>query len=239
MKLTLSVISFLIFVFFSVFFTFYELPPGESLAPPNLQYPLGTYINGENMINVNARANVDTLIFGSIVGSLEILLALTYGTVAGAYGGKVRTIMVRFLDAINEIPRIPFLLSLALLYGTPTGKYLIGNFFIIALTVALTGWQYYARQIAEVVYNNYSYGIVSFALKNSWRDSLRFFIPMMLDGISTYTAMGVIGGVGDPNFPTLTTLLTTSSKFIEYYWLFLTPAIFRGILLIILYNMVK
>ncbi|ARM77003.1 hypothetical protein B6F84_01070 [Acidianus manzaensis] len=234
-------VLFIIFVVFSVFFSFYQLPSGPSLSPPSVSYPLGTYINGENMINVNARANVDTLIFGFVVGVLEVFLSLVYGVVSGF---RFRAVMVRFLDSLNTIPRIPFLLSIALFYGTPTGRSLIGNFFIIALTVGLTGWTYYARQISEIVFKEYSFSYSSFSViffifRRMYKESFRFFVPAMLDGISTFTAMGVIGGVGDPNYPTLTTLLNTASGLLPDYWLFLTPAIFRGILLILLISLSK
>ena len=228
----------------SIFLDVYELPAGRPLTPPNPHYPLGTYINGQNMININAEAIVNTLLFGSIVGILETVLSVSYGTVAGILGGKIRTAMVRIIDSINSIPRLPFLLSIALFYGIPTGVSLKANFFLTALIVGLTGWPLYARQIAETIYSN----SINFSFRRivnnipirvgfrilGWKQEIHLIVPSIIDGISTYTAMGVIGGVGDPNFPTLTTLLNTASHLIPDWWLFLIPAIFRGILLIIL-----
>lgn len=238
---TVSVL--LAFIAFSVFFDFYQLPNGKPLTPPDSYYPLGTYVNGNNMINVNANAIVNTLIFGSIVGLGEVGIATVYGVIAGSYGSIVRSVMVRIADSINSIPRIPFLLSIALFYGVPTGNSLKANFFLTALIVLLTGWSIYARQIAEIVYKS-SLGVVTrrivkvVELKISFirvkKLAINLFIPAMIDGISTYTAMGVIGGVGDPNYPTLTTLLNTASHLIPDWWLFLIPAVLRGILLILL-----
>ncbi|WP_369610392.1 peptide ABC transporter permease [Sulfurisphaera javensis] len=238
----LSLFFFLIFT--SIFLEFYQLPKGKPLTPPNLAYPLGTYIDGRNMINVNAVAIINTLLFGSIVGLIETLISVTYGITAGILGGKIRTLMVRISDSINSIPRLPFLLSIALFYGIPTGVSLKANFFITAIIVALTGWPLYARQIAETIYTR-SIGsslrvmIRKVPLKLGFivlgkKQVFQLVIPSAIDGISTYTAMGVIGGVGDPNYPTLTTLLNTASHLIPDWWLFLIPAIFRGILLILL-----
>ena len=232
-----------LYVMLSVLFDLYELPPGKPLTPPSQDYPLGTYVNGRNMINVNANAIVNTLIFGSIVGIGEVSLATVYGIIAGAYGGKVRYVMVRVADAINSLPRVPLLLSIALLYGVPTGNSLIANFFITASIVLLTGWTLYARQITEVVETS-SLGAVTrrilgfidlrLALSKVRPMALNGLIPAMIDGISTYTAMGVIGGVGDPNYPTLTTLLNTASHLLQDWWLFLIPAVLRGVLLVLL-----
>lgn len=241
-----SVIILIFIILFSLFFSFYKLPQGSPLTSPNLEYPLGTYINGQNMINVNAIAIINTFIFGTVVGIIEILLAATYG-VFSTIGSRTRVIMVRFLDALTIIPRIPFLLAIALFYGTPEGTFLRAYFFLTAIIIALTGWSNYARQISENLYFSTSMpllsriiGKLSFSLSISqyWPSLLsltkKFFIPAIIDGISTYTAMGVIAGVGDPNYPTLTTLLNTS-RLLPDWWLFLIPAVFRGIVIVILY----
>jgi peptide/nickel transport system permease protein len=240
----LIVLIFIIVI--SLFFSVYKLPSSSPLVPPNLEYPLGTYINGQNMININAIAIVNTFIFGTIVGIIEILLATIYG-IFSSIGRKTRIIMVRFLDALTIIPRVPFLLAIALFYGTPEGTFLKANFFITAIIIALTGWSNYARQISENLYFSTSIpllsriiGKLSFSLlvyqyyPSLLRLTRKFFIPAIIDGISTYTAMGVIAGVGDPNYPTLTTLLNTS-RLLPDWWLFLIPAIFRGIVIVILY----
>lgn len=234
---------FLIIVSISVFFDVYKLPKGEPLQPPSYQYPLGTYIDGSNMINLNAIAIVDTLMFGGLVGVGEVTLALAYGIIAGVYGGVVRSVMVRFIDALNSLPRLPLLLSIALFYGVPTGNSLKANFFLTVLIVMLTGWNIYARQITELVYTS-SVGKstrrilgkvdIKLVFRSVKRQGLNLLVPSCIDGIATYTGMGVIGGVGDPNYPTLTTLLNIASHLLYDWWLFLVPAVFRGIVLVLL-----
>ncbi|BDC18052.1 peptide ABC transporter permease [Acidianus sp. HS-5] len=235
---------FLIFVI-SGFFTFYELPQGRQLHCPCPSYPLGTYINGENMINMNAEAIINTLIFGIAAGIVETSIAVIYGSIAGLMGGKTRTVMVRISDSINIIPRILLLLSLVLIYGVPTGTSLKANFFITAVLVGLTGWANYARQVSEYLFTSSGlseivsktpFSLLFFSNKEEiYNLSKKFIIPAMIDGISTYTAMGVIAGVGDPRFPTLTTLLTVASRYLPYWWLYLPPALFRAIVIVLLY----
>ncbi|MBW9141102.1 MAG: peptide ABC transporter permease [Candidatus Aramenus sp.] len=241
----LSLVVFLAVVALSLFLSFYNLPYGPPLTPPSPQFPLGTYVNGKNMVNVNAVAVLNTLIFGGMVGVIEVSTALAYGFVS-ATSGRRRTVMVRFLDAFNSIPRLPFLFALALFYGSPEGAFLRANFFLTALIVALTGWFNYARQVSEKLYFSYSPlltkipgGVSLYLLIFQYFPTLKgmgvkFFLPAVIDGISTYTAMGVIAGVGDPNFPTLTTLLNASRLF-TYWWLFLVPALFRAIVIVLLY----
>lgn len=231
----------------SLFFTFYELPKGKPLHCPCPSYPLGTYINGDNMINMNAEAIINTLIFGVVAGIVETFIAVIYGSVSGLMGGKIRIIMVRISDSINTVPRILLLLSIALIYGIPTGTSLKANFFITAIIVGLTGWANYSRQVSEYLFTSSSstlsrivpktpFSLLFFSNKEEiYNLSKKFIIPAMIDGISTYTAMGVIAGVGDPRFPTLTTLLTVASRYLPYWWLYLPPALFRAIVIVLLY----
>ncbi len=233
-----------IIVIISAFLTFYELPQGKPLHCPCFYYPLGTYINGNNMINMNAEAIINTLIFGVVAGVIETSIAVIYGSISGIMGGKIRIAMVRISDSINTIPRILLLLSIALIYGVPVGTSLKANFFITALLVGLTGWANYARQVSEYLTSSSlskimikaPFSLLFFSEKEDiYNLSKKFIIPAMIDGISTYTAMGVIAGVGDPNFPTLTTLLTVASRYLPYWWLYLPPALFRAIVIILLY----
>ncbi|EZQ11126.1 MULTISPECIES: hypothetical protein [Acidianus] len=240
-----SMIFFIIFIILSIFFYFFILPSGKPLQPPSLEYPLGTYLNGNNMINTNADAIVNTLIFGFIVGIIETTLALSFGYFSGISKRNIEIFMARVMDGVTALPRIPLLLAIALIYGTPTGNSLISNFFFVILIVALTGWSNYARQVSKTISENKIITIskellpkfpfyLSLSLSST---SLKIFgkkiiIPAMVDGISTYTAMGVIAGVGDPSFPTLTTLLTTSSKLLPDWWLFLIPALLRAVLVV-------
>ncbi|BBL47492.1 MULTISPECIES: peptide ABC transporter permease [Metallosphaera] len=238
-----ALIAFLAYFGWALLFTFLQLPRGSPLLPPSQEYPLGTYVNGANMINVNARAVVDTLLFGIMVSLIEVGLGVSYGMLAGSSCGTVRSIMMRISDGITSLPRVPILMAIIILFATPEVTFVKANFFLTALVVGLTGWSVISRQVSEAVCKgNPLSRIPEISLTQRVRSSSeiakalskRFFLPSVVDGIAVYTALGVIAGVGDPNFPTLTTLLN-SSRLFDFWWLFLPPAGFRAILLVLIF----
>ncbi|MEL9970392.1 MAG: peptide ABC transporter permease [Metallosphaera sp.] len=236
-------VAFSIYLAWAVLFTFYKLPSGSPLTAPSYSFPLGTYINGSNMINVNARAILDTMLFGLMVSWIEVGLGLSYGVIAGSSCGKARSLMMRISDSVTSLPRVPLLMAVIILFSTPEITFIRANFFLTALVVGLTGWSSMSRQISEAVCRENpltKIEEIEFTQRvyTSFRTvksiTKRYVIPSIVDGIAVYTALGVIAGVGDPNFPTLTTLLN-SSRLFSYWWLFLPPAGFRALLLILIF----
>ncbi|MCY0849798.1 peptide ABC transporter permease [Sulfuracidifex metallicus] len=233
----------------SSLFSIVNLPGGKPLSPPTLQYPLGTYINGSNMINQNALALLNTILVALSVGALEVFIGLPYGIVVGALRGKPKHALVRIPDALTIIPRGPLALSLALFFGVPKGFVLATPIIFSILIISFTGWGSLARQIGEIVTpSQYSFPQFSETFIEKFRVSLYkirktttiSFLNGMVDGASVYTLMGVLG-VGDPRFPTLTTILVTGrlDGILYAWWIFLIPSIFRAIFLIGLYLMVS
>ncbi|BBG23537.1 hypothetical protein [Sulfuracidifex tepidarius] len=233
----------------SFFFSVVSLPSGSPLSSPSLSYPLGTYINGDNMINENALALLNTLIVAIAVGFIEIVVGLPYGMLVGLMKGKMRHMLARIPDAITIIPRGPLVLSLALFFGHPRGYVLATPIIFSILIISFTGWGNLARQIGELVTPS-TYSFPQFyetfmekfklSLTKIRKTTLISFLNGMVDGASVYTLMGVLG-VGDPNFPTLTTILVTGrlNGILYAWWIFLIPSIFRAIFLIGLYLMVS
>ncbi len=233
----------------SAFFSLVSLPTGRPLSPPSLQYPLGTYINGYNMVNENALALLNTIIVALAVGLIEVLIGLPYGMLVGIMKGRAKHALVRVPDAITIIPRGPLVLSLALFFGNPRGYVLATPIIVSILIISFTGWGTLARQVGEIVSpSSYSFPQFYETFTEKFRISLPrlkkitliSFLNGMVDGASVYTLMGVLG-VGDPNFPTLTTILVTGrlNGILYAWWIFLIPSIFRAVFLIGLYLMVS
>ncbi|AWS00221.1 hypothetical protein [Metallosphaera hakonensis] len=236
-------IPFLVYLAWGLMFTFYQLPGSSPLLPPSSSFPLGTYINGQNMINVNARAVVDTLLFGFLVSAVEVGLGVSYGILAGSSCGSLRSLLMRIADGFTSLPRVPLLMAVIIFFAVPEVTFVKANFFLTAIAVGLTGWSVISRQVSEAVCKgNPLSRIEEISLMQRLKASTeigkslarRYLLPSVIDGIAVYTALGVIAGVGDPNFPTLTTLLN-SSRLFEYWWLFLPPAGFRAILLVLVF----
>ncbi|QKQ99128.1 peptide ABC transporter permease [Metallosphaera tengchongensis] len=238
-----TVLALSVYLAWALIFSLYHLPSGKPLLPPSISHPLGTYVNGLDMINVNARAVVDTLLFGLLVSSVEVAIGITYGALAGNLCGTVRSVMMRVADGVNSLPRVPLLMAIILLFATPEITFVKANFFLTAIVVALTGWPVISRQASEILCKqNPISGVDVIPLMDKLKSSYGYVLPIIkrysiisvIDGVAVYTALGVIAGVGDPNYPTLTTLLN-SSRLFAYWWLFLPPAAFRALFLVLLF----
>ena len=90
---------------------------------------------------------------GLIVSSLTIVIALTLGSAAGYFGGKVDTVISRFADIWFSVPTVlGALLVLSLLGG--------GGPVIIALVIVMFGWPDMTRLVRSTVISGKQRGYV-------------------------------------------------------------------------------
>jgi peptide/nickel transport system permease protein len=106
---------------------------GLKNAPPSWQHLFGTDQYSRDLF---ARVLCGARISLS-VGALAVLLSMTigtiYGLVAGYFGGRVDTVLMRILDAFLSIPRVLLLLAiLTLWYPVPLWE--------LILLLGTTGW---------------------------------------------------------------------------------------------------
>jgi peptide/nickel transport system permease protein len=112
--------------------------------PPSLEHPFGT--------DALSRDVLSRVIFGSRVSLsiafLSVLVAATvgmaFGAAAGYFGGRIDTVMMRFVDAMLAIPRVLLLIAVATLWN---GLGLVG----LVLILGLTGWFGVSRLVRTLV----------------------------------------------------------------------------------------
>lgn len=125
-------------------------PAGEqdlnrSLLPPawlpgsDPAYPLGTDLNGRDLLSrimVGARASLLVGVVSVIVGGV---IGLSLGLVAGYFGGWVDALVMRLVDIQLSLPGV--LLAIAILAGV--GKGLLN----VVLVLGFVSWVQYARMV--------------------------------------------------------------------------------------------
>ena len=123
-------------------------PAGEqdlnrSLLPPawlpgaDPAYPLGTDLNGRDLLSrimVGARASLLVGLASVVVGGL---IGLSLGLVAGYFGGWIDAVVMRLVDIQLSLPGV--LLAIAILAGI--GKGLLN----VVLVLGFVSWVQYAR----------------------------------------------------------------------------------------------
>lgn len=109
-------------------------------APPSLQHPLGTDDLGRDEL-VRLFIGIRTsLLIG--VSSMLVMLAIgiTFGALAGYYGGWVDTVLMRITDAFLAIPYLIWLFVIGAIFSD-------GSVLFIVIVIAIFSWATPARII--------------------------------------------------------------------------------------------
>jgi peptide/nickel transport system permease protein len=108
-------------------------------ASPSLQHPLGTDESGRDVLARLLNGARVSLAVGSAAMALSLLVGVTIGALAGARGGVVDTVLMRFTDAALSLPVI-FIVITTLTFLGPTIPTLV-------LAIGLTSWMGLARLV--------------------------------------------------------------------------------------------
>jgi peptide/nickel transport system permease protein len=115
----------------------------KRLTPPmwmeggSPQYPLGTDNLGRDELSRIIHGSKISLIVG--IGSVVLagLIGISFGLIAGFYGGWIDLVIMRIVDAFLAIPGILFMLVILSVLGP--------NTLTLVLVLGLTNWTQYAR----------------------------------------------------------------------------------------------
>jgi peptide/nickel transport system permease protein len=105
--------------------------------PPSWAHPFGTDNFGRDVLTrVLYGARVDLMI-GLVPTAITFITGVLLGAIAGYYGGKLDTILMRVVDVAVAFPFIVLLIAIIAMLGPG-----LGNMFI---AISLVGWISYAR----------------------------------------------------------------------------------------------
>ena len=115
--------------------------PALRNLPPSARFWFGTDTLGRDLLArvlVGGRA---TLLVGLAGTAVSVLVGVSYGAVAGFYGGKVDEAMMRFVDFMYGLPYM-FLVILIMLLFSETAR---GDMLPVFLALGLVQWLTMAR----------------------------------------------------------------------------------------------
>ncbi len=118
-------------------------PAGDPLEAPSLAHPLGTNSVGQDLISQLLLGARTSLFVAAFAGAGTILLGATVGLLAGWRGGAVDRVLMRVVDVVLVIPKLPLLIAVAAYAGA--------RLWAIALVIALTMWAPSARVLRSQV----------------------------------------------------------------------------------------
>lgn len=121
------------------------------LNPPSIEHPFGTDSIGRDILARTMYGGQISLLIGITAVTIETIVGVLVGALAGYYGGFVDNLLMRITEAMLNIPEIFLLIVMAKFFGgrLPSvdlmGREFSGSVIVIVMIIGLTSWMYLAR----------------------------------------------------------------------------------------------
>ncbi len=207
---------------------------------PSPQFPLGTDLNGRDMLSRMIYGARVSMTVGLVAQCIVVLIGVPIGAIAGYYGGKLDTAIMRFVDIMYAFPTLLFVI----LIMTMLGK----GLFNIFIAIGLVGWVTLSRLVRAQVLSLREKEFVKAARTmgaSTGRIILRHILPNALtpiivavtfgipQAIFTEAALSFIGVGINPPTPSWGQMVGEYQQYIRSYWhMSLFPALAIGLLML-------
>jgi peptide/nickel transport system permease protein len=121
------------------------------LNAPSSAHPFGTDTVGRDILARTIYGGQISLLIGLTAVIIETLAGILIGALAGYYGGWLDSVLMRFTEAVLNIPQIFLLLVMAKFFAgkvpniTVLGRTFSGSVVVIVFIIGITSWPYLAR----------------------------------------------------------------------------------------------
>ena len=124
----------------------YAIDFSRNLENPTREHLLGTDFFGRDVLTRLALGGRTSMLVAAGAIVVILLVGGLWGTIAGLAGGKVDELMMRIVDALYAIPRLPFAIMILVVVG------LNGNAWTLVAALSVVGWLTTARLVrAQIV----------------------------------------------------------------------------------------
>jgi peptide/nickel transport system permease protein len=113
-----------------------EIRPG-SIPGSRDGFPLGVDNLGRDLLSRLIWGSRQSLLIGVVSTVLGVIVGMSLGVLAGAFGGKVDTVVMRFVDIMLSIPGLLMAISISVLLGQ--------NQYALMIAIAVTQVPIFAR----------------------------------------------------------------------------------------------
>jgi peptide/nickel transport system permease protein len=124
---------------------------GIRLSAPSAEHPFGTDPIGRDILARTIFGGQISLMIGFVAVLVEVIVGVLIGAIAGYYGGAIDSILMRFTEAMFNVPQLPLLLVLGKMLSDKVppigifGREFSGSVVVIIAVIGLTSWMGLAR----------------------------------------------------------------------------------------------
>jgi len=165
-------------------YAYQDLDLGAS--PPSSAHLLGTDVLGRDLLSRILYGARISLLVGFIATTVALFIGVSWGIIAGYFGGKVDSIMMRIVDVLYGLPFIIFIILLMVIFGR--------NLWLLFLAIGAIEWLTMARIVRaqvltlknqEFVLAAQAMGVSNFAMFK------RHLLPNILGPIAVYATLTI------------------------------------------------
>jgi peptide/nickel transport system permease protein len=119
--------------------------------PPSPAHPFGTDSIGRDLMARTISGGQISLIIGVSAMLVALVVGTLVGAIAGYYGGVVDSLLMRFTEAVFNIPQLFLLIVMGKFFAIEIssielfGRTFSGSVIVIIVIIGLTSWMYLAR----------------------------------------------------------------------------------------------
>ena len=155
-------------------------------TPPSAAHWLGTDIFGRDLLTQILYGGRISLAVGFIATAVALAIGVTWGAVAGYVGGRIDSVMMRFVDILYALPFMIFIILLMVVFGR--------NILLLFLAIGAVEWLTMARimrtQVQSLRQQEFVEAAVSLGLPPS-AIIFKHIIPNALGPIIVYTTLTI------------------------------------------------
>jgi peptide/nickel transport system permease protein len=181
-----------------------EIRPGH-IPGPRAGFPLGVDQLGRDLLSRLIYGARQSLLIGVVSTVLGLVVGMALGILAGAFGGKVDTVVMRFVDIMLSIPGLLMAITVSVLLGQ--------NQYALMIAIAVTQVPIFARLLrgSMLAQRNSDYAVAAQALGvKKARIVLGHVLPNSLTALIVQATLSLATaiieaaglsylGLGDPN----------------------------------------
>ena len=206
---------------------------------PSAEHWLGTDTLGRDLLSRILYGGRISLMVGLVATFVALTIGVSYGAIAGFFGGKLDAVMMRIVDILYALPFTIFVILLMVFFG----RNIILLFFAIGAVEWLTMARIVRGQILSIKKMEYIEAARSLGL-GPRRIIFRHMLPNILGPIIVYTTLTIpavmlleaflsfLGlGVQPPMSSWGSLIKDGAEKMEEYPWLLAFPAAFFSVTL--------